>query len=133
MLIIIIAQQPALRHFAHKFATIDHVTHHCFFALLVAAVVGRAESLPVRPIPEQFHVASVRYTVIDYGSDRHAAFAFAIHAQRVLREIAGTGLLPFVAIAARGAALLIRAPRRGLESRERAAQLLHLRLEGLEL
>ena len=79
------------------------------------------EALPVRAIPEQHHVASVRDDVIDIGGSLHAPDLLAMHAERMLSQVALAGLLPAVRVTAfvAGAALLLgcRVRRSGWASR----------------
>ncbi len=100
-----------LKHFlmllwCHLFA----VALGSLFALLVSAVMGGAQRLPVRLIPEHHHIASVRDDVIDNIGKLDPAFAFAIHAQRMAAQVAGPRLLPFVTIAALRAGLPLGTP-----------------------
>ncbi len=102
------------------------------FALLVCAVVGAAKRLPVGLVPEQRLVATMRLDVVDHRghgrsqaqlsteqdgrAGRHVTDgrigrgAQAVDAKRVAVQMAGTGLLPGIAVAALGAARLIGAP-----------------------
>lgn len=100
------------------------------FALLVCAVVGAAQRLPVRLVPEQRLVSTMRLDVVDHLSIRLAdtlggarqtdghrillvadtRIAQAVGAKGMFDEVGGASLLPLVSIATCGAAGLIGAP-----------------------
>ena len=102
------------------------------FTLLICAVVGAAQRLPIGLVPEQHLVATMRLDVVDHGSfgnnqaqlsatqncraGRHVAngnlgrVTQAVHTKWVAAQMAGAGLLPSVAVAALGAARLIGPP-----------------------
>lgn len=67
------------------------------------------QALPVRSIPEQHLVASVRNNVIKVSSRSSATAGLAVNAERVLGQIACPRLLPLVVIPTlgAGAALLL--------------------------
>lgn len=108
----------------------------CLFALLVAAMVRSAKTLPPGRIPEQLHIAAVRIDMIDHLSIRLAdtfggtrqtdghrillvadtRIAQAVGAERMLDQIGGAGLLPLVSIATLRACLLVVAPAAWLDS-----------------
>jgi len=73
------------------------------------------EALPVRTIPEEHHVTSVRDDVVDIGSSLHASYLLAMDAERMLGQIALARLLPSIRVAAfvAGASLLLRGRVRG--------------------
>lgn len=67
-----------------------------------------AEALPVRSLPEQSLITSVRDDVVELSRRLDFAFSGAVHAQRVLAQVTGARLLPPVPIATlRAAATLL--------------------------
>lgn len=119
------------------------------FALLVAAVVRGAKALPPTRIPEHLHVTAVRIDMVDHLSIRLAdtlggarqtdghrillvadtRIAQAVGAEGMLDQVSGAGLLPLVAVAARGATFLARAPRGHAYGGQAPRQRLQLGLE----
>ncbi|EXX77051.1 hypothetical protein RirG_027370 [Rhizophagus irregularis DAOM 197198w] len=90
------------------------------FPLLDRGVTRGAQALPVRWVPEHRHVAPMRGDVVDDRGSSHQALALAVDAQRVGSQVMLAGLLPFVAVAALGGALLVGAPGVGLHHRHAA-------------
>ena len=70
-----------------------------FLALLLRGVAGAAQTHPVRSIPEQRHVASVRDDVVNRVGRPHHSLALAVHTQRVVIEVDEPSLLPLVVVA----------------------------------
>lgn len=62
-----------------------------------------AQALPVRAVPEQRLITSVRDDVVNISRRLDATITSAVSAQRVLAQVARPGLLPPVSIAAFGA------------------------------
>jgi hypothetical protein len=63
-------------------------------------MVGMAKPLDVVEVPEQLWVSSMRADMIAVGGRRDDAFALALDAQRVRRQVRGTQPAPCGAIAA---------------------------------
>lgn len=105
-----------------------------FLALLVPAVLGGAQRLPVALIPDQLLITAVRNLVVDHGCGRDHAFALTVDAQRIRRKVALAHLLSLVIVATlRTTGLLITTPRARLDDPDAHADSLNVRLKYLQL
>jgi hypothetical protein len=60
----------------------------------LGVMAGLAQALPVRLVPEQERVATVRHHMVDHGRGHHASLSSAGSAQRALRQEGCPGPAP---------------------------------------
>lgn len=67
--------------------------------LLDGVVTGRTKGLPIRSVPEQALIATVRNDVVDDGSKAGDAVLAAFPAVRMRSQVFGAGLAPLMVVA----------------------------------